>query len=157
MSNFISASLTQLEWDEIMDLLNQVEAKLKFNVNLTKDQLEDIPKLADGRLPFTQKSLVHGRQEPKIVAPVNDLTEFQKDIDFYTSAGPLEKKLERISLLLSTGRVAAGSDAYTTALGIYNSAQQAAKQGLPGAQAIVDDLKSLFEGQGVKKTDKKTT
>ncbi|HEX3009014.1 MAG TPA: hypothetical protein VHO90_15530 [Bacteroidales bacterium] len=151
MSNFISFTATQEDVDGIMGFLNQAEAKMTFNVNLTKEQLEDIPKMSDGRLPFTQKALGYGKQKPKIVAAVNDITEFEKDLNFHSKYEVVENKIIALLGLISSARAAAGSDAYTTALNIYAAAQRAAKQGEPGAQAIVDDLKKTFEGQGNKK------
>lgn len=148
MSNYISASLTKQETDAILALLDQVEAKISFKVNLTKEQLDGIPKLSDGRLPFAQKSLNYGKQEPKIVAPLNDLPELENDLSLFSVLGPIEDRIIRLHEIITTARIAAGSDAYTTALDIYSAAQRAAKQGLPGAKAIVDDLKTLFEHKG---------
>ena len=151
MSNYISAALAEQESQEIMNLLAQLKSKLTFNVNLTKEQFNDIPKLSDGRLPFTQKSLNHGRQEPKIIAPLNDLAEMEQDLKFFSALGPIEDELHRLTEMVTIARAAAGCDAFSTALDIYNTAQRAAKKGHAGAQTIVDDLKPLFERQGKKK------
>ncbi len=151
MSNYISASLTNQESDDILNLLGQVKSKISFNVNLTKDQLDDIPKLSDGRLPFVQKGLNHGKQEPMIVAPLNDLSELEKDLGLFSMLGPVESEILRLAEMITIARIAAGCDAYSTALDIYNTAQRAAKHGHAGAKTIVDDLKPLFEHQGKKK------
>jgi hypothetical protein len=145
MSNYITATLTKQQQDEILALLYQVDAKLSFNVNLTKEQLDAIPKLSDGRLPFTQKALSYGKQDTSLVPPYNDLVEYDNDLNFFTGIEPIESFILRLAEKVTTARAASGSDAYTTALSIYDSAQRASKQGHPGAKAIVDDLKSLFE------------
>lgn len=151
MSNYISATLTKQQSDEIMALLTQVDGKISFNVNLSQEQLDGIPKLSDGRLPFTQKSLNYGKQDSKLVPPYNDLEELESDLNLFSQLEPIESLILRLAEKINTARAAAGSDAYSTALIIYSSAQKAAKQGHPGAKAIVDDLKALFEKQGKKK------
>jgi hypothetical protein len=57
-------------------------------------------------------------------------------------------EIASLAEMVADSRTAAGSDAYTAALAIYNSAKTAAKQGVPGTQTIVDELGKLFEGQG---------
>jgi hypothetical protein len=40
----------------------------------------------------------------------------------------------------------AGSEAYHAALAVYHNVQTAAKQDIPGAKAIYEDLKNRFPG-----------
>lgn len=61
--------------------------------------------------------------------------------------GPVEMEAASLSELISNMRMAAGSDAYVASLSIYNSAKGAAKLGLPGTKAIVDELSKLFDSQ----------
>ena len=42
----------------------------------------------------------------------------------------------------------AGSEGYTWTRTLYNTAKEAAENQVPGADAMVDDLAKLFEGQG---------
>lgn len=148
MSNYISATLTKQQVDEIMSLLTELDAKVSFNINLSKEQLEDIPKLSDGRLPFTQKCLNFGKQDATIVPPFTKLDDYDGDLNLYAELEPVENFVLRIAEKITAARAAAGSDAFTAALSIYNSAQRAAKQGHPGANTIVGELKPLFEKKG---------
>ena len=145
MSNLISAVLAQTDSDEILDLLRQVKAKLIFNISLTPENRDSVATMSDGRLPFVQKGLNHGKLEPK-VAPVNaDLVELEKDITFYAALSPIETEILQLAEIVTTARIAAGADAFEAARNIYFNAQRLAKQGVPGAQVIYDDLKVLFE------------
>ena len=151
MANLISAVLSPEDIIEINGLLDSLEAKFNFNIGISPDQLADVPKLADGRLPFVQDGLILGKQEPRIVPPFTDLNEYDKDLTLFSVLGPFETRILKLGKILTAARYAAGSDAFRTARQIYSSAQKAAAEGVPGMQAIVDQLKPLFEGQGVKK------
>ena len=120
----------------------------KFCIKLTPDQRKRLPKLDDGRIPFVDKGLDFGLQQPKVLPPFIDLTEMKKDIDFVKATRRVGAALMSLAEMLDDTRMAAGSDAYQAALSIYASAKSAAKQEVPGTQTIVDEMGKLFEGQG---------
>ena len=105
--------------------------------------------LDDSRTPFVAKCLQYAQKEAKIVPPFVDIVELNKDLTLFINLQNLSREINRIADMLNDTRIAAGTDAYVAALSIYNSAKQAAKMNVPGTQAIVDDLKKTFEGQGV--------
>lgn len=154
MSNYISAVLSKTDYDEIMDLLSKLNAKLTFSINLSPEHRDSVATMSDGRLPFVQKSLNYGKLEPKIAPDNADIIELEKDINFFSSLSPVEMELKQLAEKVITARIAAGADAFETARNIYINSQRAAKQGVPGTQLIYDDLKILFEGQGSKKIKK---
>ena len=110
-----------------------------------------MPRMDDGRLPFTEKGMQFGKQIPAIVPPYTPLDEYKKDLNLYNLLGPIEKELQSIAEIIADTRAAAGSDAYTAALSIYSSAKGAAKSGIPGTQTVVDEMGKLFSGQGISK------
>jgi hypothetical protein len=57
----------------------------------------------------------------------------------------LVKQLEEV---IEDTVTAAGSEAFHSALAFYHNAQAAAKDDIPGAKAIVEDLKARFPGPG---------
>jgi hypothetical protein len=156
MSNYISAMLSPEDQKIILDCLATVRSKLSFCIKLSDAEQQTIPKLSDGRLPFVQKSLSYGASTPVIVSPYTDLKGLDIDVKLFDTLGPVARELSSLTEMIVDTRTAAGSDAYSAALIIYKSAQGAAKSGVPGTQAIVDDLKKLFEGQGKTKTDPNT-
>jgi hypothetical protein len=148
MSNLISAAFSTDDEKGTMELLAQLKAKFPFGIKFSPDQRKHQPKLYDGRLPFVEKALAFGRQQPLIVPPYTDLNELEKDLDFVKATRRVGTEIASLAEMVADSRVAAGSDAYSAALAIYNSAKAAAKQGVPGTQSIVDELGKLFEGQG---------
>lgn len=148
MSNYISHVFSAEDQQKATDLFNQLLALFGFCINLSTDQRSELPKLSDGRLPFTEKAIDIGNQESQIVAPYISLDEFKKDIDLFKVMGPFEILAGKLFELISDTRMAAGTDAYAAARSIYTSAQNAEKNGVPGMKLIVDELGVLFKGQG---------
>src|SRR5665647_605746 len=148
MANLISATFSPEDEKEVMELLAQLKAKFPFGIKLTPDQKKRLPKLDDARIPFVEKGLFYGEQQPLIVPPFTNLGEYKLDLDFVKATRRVGAELASIAEMVSDTRMAAGVDAYQAGLSIYGSAKSAAKQGVPGTQTIVDEMGKLFDGQG---------
>ena len=155
MANLISATFTEENERQAMELLAQLKALFPFGIKLSADQKKRIPKLDDARIPFVEKGLFYGEQQPLVVPPYTNLGECKLDLEFFKATRRVGAELASIAEMVSDTRMAAGSDAYQAALSIYSSAKNAAKQGVPGTQSIVDDMGKLFEGQGNKAPEAK--
>lgn len=145
MSDYISAEITQEVIDQITTDLADIQAKLPFAIKLAPAVKRSMPKLEDARSPFVSKCIFYGRKEPKIVPPFTNLDELERDLTLFNNLQNIAKEINRLADIVNDTRIAAGSDAYSAALSIYNSAKQAAKMNIPGTKAIVDDLKTSFE------------
>jgi hypothetical protein len=91
------------------------------------------------------------------VPPYTDLAELKKDLDFVKATRRVGNELQSLFEMVTDTRTAAGSDAYQATLSIYNSAKSAVKQGVPGTQAIVDEMGKLFDGQGTTSKQNEST
>lgn len=147
MSNLISAAFTEENEKKAMELLAQLKALFPFGIKLSVDESKHLSKLDDARIPFADKGLFYGEQQPMVVPPFTNLAEYKKDMDFFKATRRVGAELLSLTEMVTDSRTAAGSDAYQAALSIYNSAKGAAKQGIPGTQTIVDEMGKLFEGQ----------
>jgi len=145
MSNYISAELTQEMINKVTADLADIQNSLPFILKLSPSVKKSLPKLEDARSPFVSKCLFYARKEPKILPPYTDLDELERDLKLFNNLQNIAKEIDRLSDMINDTRIAAGSDAYTAALTIYNSAKQAAKMNVPGTKSIVDDLKTTFE------------
>ena len=157
MSNYVSASLSDENKAKALELITQLKALFPFGLKFTPEQRKTMTRIDDARLPFTEKALQFGSQEPRIVPPYTDLDELSRDLMLYKSMAQIERELLSLTETIVDTRVAAGTDAYQASLSIYNSAKGAAKNGIPGTQSIVDDLKKLFANQGTNTTKKPET
>jgi hypothetical protein len=147
MSNLISATFTEQDEQRAMTLLAELKSLFPFGIKLSDDQRKHLPKLDDARLPFVEKGLSYGLQEPLIVPPFIDLNEHKKDIEFFKATRRVGAEILSLAEMVTDSRTAAGSDAFQAALSIYSSTKGAAKQGVPGTQSKVDEMGKLFDGQ----------
>ncbi len=153
MSDYISTSFSSEDEQKALALIAELKALLPFCLKLSAQERKSIPKLDDGRLPFVDKSLNFGRQQPMVVPPFTPLDELTKDVSLFSSLRRVSLELSTLAEMVNDTRTAAGSDAYQAALSIYNSAKGAAKMNIPGTQTIVDELGKLFVNQGTTKKE----
>jgi hypothetical protein len=73
----------------------------------------------------------------------NDWTLFQQFEAYILKLDSLREKMVETQMV-------AGAELYEFLLDVYDMAKKAAAANIPGAQAVVDDLAPLFEGQGTK-------
>jgi len=147
MANLISATFSEEDEKKAMELLAQLKALFPFGIKLSDVEKKHLPHLDDGRIPFVEKGLFYGEQQPLVVPPYTDLGEYKKDLDFVKATRRVGAELMSLAEMVNDARIAAGSDALQAGYSIYNSAKGAAKQGVPGTQTIVDEMGKQFEGQ----------
>ncbi|MCU7851068.1 MAG: hypothetical protein KZQ80_02530 [Candidatus Thiodiazotropha sp. (ex Monitilora ramsayi)] len=77
------------------------------------------------------------------------MAELEKDILFYERLYPINIALRKLSELVDSTLIAAGSDAYTGALDVYAYAK--INSGVSGLEELRGMLGNRFKGRGVKK------
>ena len=150
MSNYVSAVLKPEDRDRVLSLLGEVEKILSFGIKLSPEVRKTMPRVDDGRLPFVEKCLQYGKQEPRIVPPFTDMAELAKDVELYKALMQIERRLNSLTEMVSDTSTAAGCDAYVASLSIYKSAKGAVKMGVTGSESIANDLKTQFESKPTK-------
>lgn len=148
MANLISATFTEENEAKAMELIAQLKALLPVGIKLSGDERKRMTLLNDTRIPFVEKCLSYGKQQPMVVPPFINLDELKLDLGFVMSTRRVGAEIMSLAEMITDTRAAAGSDAYQAALSIYSSSKAAAKQGVPGTQSMVDEMGKLFEGQG---------
>ncbi|MBI4947064.1 MAG: hypothetical protein HY840_11765 [Bacteroidetes bacterium] len=150
--NLISIAITPQQAQDALQAINQLKTLLPQElVNLTPDERHFYAKMGDKTVAFVQKSLDYAQLNPALVPPYIDVAEMKKDVEAVQALGTLYKALGEVYTKLDDSMLLAGSEAFTASLSFYNSAKDAAKHNVSGAQAIVDDLKTRFPGRKTKK------
>ncbi len=148
MSSLISQTLPATDLNDVMMAIQTIRTKLPFLLDLTNQQKQELPKMDDGRAPFVLKAMNYANTVPAIVPPLVSAAEMQKDLLLFGQLTQIKMQLDRLAEEVTDTATAAGVDAYTASLVIYEMAKMAQRLGLPGVDAIVNDLKTLFENQG---------
>ena len=117
-----------------------------YLTSLTPEERQRMLKMADKTVAFVQKASEYAQHNPAFVPAFVDLKEFEQDVAALTDLTPLHQLLEGLALDTDSTMMLAGSDAYATALVLYNNIKFMAKNKQPGAQAAYDDLSKRFPG-----------
>lgn len=147
-NNTLSFHLTAAEKTRLDDAFGTIEEILVPKlIALTLEGRNELPKMGDVTLGFVTKALEYAKSHPTLVPTFTDVTELETDL---LGAAVLSGYLRRLNILmsgLSDTAMLSGSEAYVAALSFYQNVKLAAKNNIPGAQAIYADLSERFPGR----------
>ncbi|MEJ1930150.1 hypothetical protein WDZ92_07670 [Nostoc sp. NIES-2111] len=138
----VSARLTPLDREAVMQAINTIKEKLPFLVDLTTEERKSLPKLGDKSRAFVSKALEIATQNPDFLPRSFDLDEMRRDIELFEALYPILLSLTQLQELVDDTSVAVGSEAYAAGLMVYNYAKASGKGA--GLDSMVDDLGRRF-------------
>ncbi|TAH19974.1 MAG: hypothetical protein EAZ08_07430 [Cytophagales bacterium] len=135
-----------------MEYLSKIQEILKpYLIALSPEERRQLLKMGDKTVSFVEKTLDYVKSNPEFVPAYMNVLEFEKDATAVKNLVSMLNPITQIEQGVDDTEMLAGSEAYTAALIYYNSVKQAAKNNIPNAAAIYDDLSKRFDGQGKKK------
>jgi hypothetical protein len=133
----------------IIAKIAELAALITFNTGTLSDtDRQGILKLGLKTVGWDEKVAGYMTSRPDLIPAYVDMAAFAQNRSARVDLGDLMKPLGDIWQQLSDTSLIVGKQIYKPELAYYNSAQEAVKHGVPGAQTIVDDLKDRFAGQG---------
>ncbi|MCA9225703.1 MAG: hypothetical protein KDA47_08825 [Planctomycetales bacterium] len=141
----VSAEVTDATIDAVLEKVGEIRALLPFLIGLTPQERMMLPKMRQASSYFVSDALVSAEQNPQLVPPYLDLAEARKDLELFQQLNKVLTPIQQLFEMLDHTTLAVGSEAYAAMLTYYNTAKRAAKDGVPGAEAISDALKSRFK------------
>ena len=150
--NRISLSFTDAEKTQISQAIQTLNTLLSPKlIALPKEDKLRLAKISDDAIPFAEKVAQYTVSNPEFNPRFMTAEEFAKDLSAFTLLREFSRLLSQISSNIDDTRTLAGSEADEYARAYYAAVGQAAKMGVPGAQAIYDDLSVRFETQRTKR------
>ncbi|MBW4560720.1 MAG: hypothetical protein KME32_06085 [Mojavia pulchra JT2-VF2] len=138
----ISATLAQKEREAVLQAITTIKQKLPFLVDLSADERKALPKMGDKSRAFVSKALEVATQNPEFLPRSFDLDEMRKDVELFEALYPLLLSLTQLQELVDDTSLAVGSEAFASALQVYNYAK-ASGQGA-GLDAVVEAMGQRF-------------
>ncbi|MDR1369585.1 MAG: hypothetical protein LBJ72_05595 [Dysgonamonadaceae bacterium] len=129
----------------MQNLLKQVNSiLLPYVTPLTPDERRIMAKMGEKTLSFVEKAHEFAVQNPNLVPPYLDMQAF--DIDFADAHNLLAALLisQQLHENIDDTSMVAGSESDQAALVFYNSVKMAARQDIPGAKAVFEELRKRF-------------
>lgn len=134
------------------DVIDQVKVKIEeiktlmapYFITLTSDQRQRILKMGEKALGFVVNANNLCKEHPELKPSFIAQEDFDIDVTNATKLLPLENNLEVLASLFNDTAMVAGSEAYNNALLFYNNVKLGAKNNVPGAKEVYDELKTHF-------------
>ena len=140
--NRISASLSQADQQAVIAAINTIREKLPFLVDLSPEERRSLLRMGDKSRGFVTQALEVAMLNPDILPRSFDAAEMRKDVDLLASLSPVMASLSQLSELVEDTYMAVGSEAYASALLVYQFARAGGKgAALDGA---LDSLSKRF-------------
>jgi hypothetical protein len=153
--NRISATLSDADRQAVMAAINTIRQKLPFLIDLTPEDRRSLPKMGDRGRVFVTQALEVATQNPNILPGGFDAAEMSKDVELLSTLDPILTALMQLSELVEDTYMAVSSEAYTSALLVYQFARAAGRgSALDGA---LDGLARRFARKTAKTTPNPAT
>lgn len=125
--------------------INSALALLKpYLLALSPADRQAIPKMSDGTQPFVEKTIAYCESMPHFIPQYLNATVLTNNMALYYQLIPLLRVVKQLNNGLDDTAMKAGAECYAFSLNYYNSVKQASRMDIPGAKAIVEDLRKRF-------------
>ena len=140
--------------EKIQEQINALAKLLKpYLFNLTPEERHANLKLGDKNLAFGTKAYEYAAAHPQFCPSYLDMESFRTDMADVNNLRIVEISLQQLVDGVDDTVMIAGGEAYNQALVFYQAVKQAAKQDIPGAKAIYNELQSHFPSRPTKKKE----
>lgn len=148
--NKLDVVFTDAEVTAIDGAFATIDTNFTFSQNLTEAEKKANPTIDNTRYPYVQRTIdSHIVNMPSLVSGfAGTAANASKDFILYNQLEAIKQKALLLLNRITETQDVAGAELYAFMRGVYGMAQEADEANVSGARAVVDDLKTLFEGQG---------
>ena len=142
----VVVTITPAQKTAILAKISDLAGLITFGVGLSDEQRQKILKLGTKTVGWDEKAASYMAGHPELIPAYVDMAALTQSRQVRVDLGDLIHAALAVVQKLTDTQMVLGNQILKPELAFYNSAQEAAKHGVPGAQAIVDDLGSRFVG-----------
>lgn len=146
--NRISIEISRDDIEAVNQAIQTIVTRLSpYLIALDADDKKLLQKIGERNLPFVEKCLQYAESNPEFLPFYVSAGEFRKD---FTGFGVLRSFLRSLNQVVSNiddTATLCGSDSSEAASAYYGAVRTAAKNGVPNANAIYEDLSVRYEAQ----------
>jgi hypothetical protein len=111
---------------------------------LTTEERGSILKMGDKSVALVEKTVELAETNPQFCPPFFHLEDLKIDLADAVNLRVIRNRLQQLTREVDDTMMIAGSEAFTQTLSFYNVVKQAARDKIPGAQPLFDELKKRF-------------
>jgi hypothetical protein len=143
-NNRINITATAAQITAVKAAFQTILTNLPFLIGLTTDERTSLPKMNVNNKAFAEDSINAGANNAAMVPSYLSVPNMQNDLTLFNQLDELEGLANQLCERIRDTRILAGSEAYVSALALYRLFGSAAEAGVPGADAIVAQLRERF-------------
>jgi hypothetical protein len=128
-TDLIKGELLPAQKQAVLQAIADIQTKLPFLIDLTADDRRSLPRMGDKSRAFVDQGLVLATQNEGILPRNFDLEEYRRDVGLVRELETVVLAMRQLMKKLEDTYVAAGSDAYSQSLVVYQAAKLAGKDG----------------------------
>lgn len=145
----LNITFTALQLTAIDAALTALETSCPFRVNVPAGEKNEDQAMSVKRYPFVQNTINnHAPANANMQPPFILLADARNDLTLFDQFTPRISRLNSIVESYIDTQWVAGTEAYNYFRKFYAIVEQAKTDNVPGADAVYQDLKRLFEDQG---------
>lgn len=150
--NKLDITFTNAQMDAITEAFEIINANFTFAQNLTEAEKKANPTIDNSRYPYYQRTIEnHMVNMPQLVSGfAGSAVNGTNDFTLYNQLEQLKQKALLLLNRITETQDVAGAEGYAFMRGVYDMAKAADDNNVAGARPVVDDIGTLFEGQGPK-------
>ncbi len=150
MDNRIDAVLKTGDRDQILNLIAQIRALLPFLIDLSPEERQTLPKMGDKSRAFVSQAVTLAEKDDSYLPRSFEVAEMKRDVELAEMLYPIMVALKQLTEFVDDTYIEVGSEAYTAALVVYQSAKQ------NGRGEALDDLLDALGQRFARKTKDKS-
>jgi hypothetical protein len=143
----ISAEFTTQQLADLKADIEALNPQFPVMVTLTDAERSKLQRVAAGREAFCETAINGAATFPTVVPSFTPKVEWDKDEKYFDQLGELAVMLGALTSKVNDTRAAVGAERYRQSRKFYE-AVKAAREDVPGLQALHDTLAEQFDGQG---------
>ncbi|MFZ4411698.1 MAG: hypothetical protein ACOYOV_01345 [Bacteroidales bacterium] len=148
LDDLISLELSIDEISQIDNSLTAIEAVIATKViALQSEERSQYGRVGESTQVWISKIYDYMMSKPELLPAFINVTEFNKDLKARMSILPRIARLNSIVNGLEDTSILLGADLYNAAIAYYRNIKLLAKQNIPGAKLIYEDLSLKFPGR----------
>lgn len=124
MENRIEATLSAADRDSVLNAIKQIRNLLPFLIDLSPEERQGLPKMGDKSRTFVGQALELAEHDDSYLPRSFDVAEMKRDVALAESLYPIMVALKQLTEFVDDTYTQVGSEAYTSALVIYQSAKE---------------------------------
>ena len=147
-NNRISTIATAAQITAVKGALQTISTNLPFLLGLTTDERISLPAINVNNKVFTEDAINAGVNNATLIPSYVSVANMQNDLTLFSQLDEIIILTKQLLEKLEDTQLLSGSEAYASALMVYKLFGSAADSGVPGADAVVTQLKQRFSAQG---------